>query len=306
MKCVNIFIIILLSSLLLAADSCFMSGQQKTVGRGVKLQVDPESELPSTFYQDTPFAVKARVSNYGLSEVQGYLCLQDTPSESYSGIPANDCQPVFLDPGLQSDGDIKPSQMELQFPSSGSYVYENLPSQLGEGLTMDSQISATFSYVTKTIALTKICIKAYNSASTDCKNKEIITDLQQADMPIEVRSVEKAVAVSKENTATIGLTIKFKKVEEGDIIDTSLNGGKVQITPTAQLVVMLGNVQLSCSPVEKGNFIRFTTGDEKVVQCIAKEAVTQDLINEPLIITLEYGFRRTAKLSPIQLTKEVI
>lgn len=307
MKYVNIFIIILLSSLLLAADGCLVSSDQgKVVGRGIKLELDPDGELPSTVYESNPFTIKARVSNYGLSPIEGYLCLSDTPSESYGGIRANDCQPVNLDQALQSEGDVKPSQMEFFFPSGGAYSYENLPSQLSQGLTMDTQISAEFSYVTKTIALSKICLKAFNSVSKDCTNKETITSIQQAQMPIEVTKIEKAVAVSKDNQAMIGLTVYIKQVEEGYIIDRSLNSGKTQISPTAKLTVTLGNVVLSCTPVEHGDIIRFTTGNEKMIQCTAKEQLSQDLINEPLIITIEYGFKKTARLNPIQLIKEVI
>jgi hypothetical protein len=125
-------------------------------------------------------------------------------------------------------------------------------------------------------------------------------------MPIEVTKIEKAVAVSKDNQAMIGLTVYIKQVEEGYIIDRSLNSGKTQISPTAKLTVTLGNVVLSCTPVEHGDIIRFTTGNEKMIQCTAKEQLSQDLINEPLIITIEYGFKKTARLNPIQLIKEVI
>jgi hypothetical protein len=126
-------------------------------------------------------------------------------------------------------------------------------------------------------------------------------------MPIVITKIEKVVYVTKDNQASIGLTVHMKKMEDGYIIDTqALNEGKTQLNPEVLFSISLVGVNLKCSPLEHGNLARFSTGDEKVVQCIGTEQLSQDLIGDPLIITLEYGFKKTSNVGPIELKKEVI
>jgi len=275
------------------------------VGRGVTMEF---TEYPSEVYEDQGFGLEIVVSNYGDQEVDGFVCISDTTSQTYMGIPSNECQPTYLPPALIQEGSVTPSQLPLLFPSSssGMYRYLNLPKEDGIQEIYTS-IAATFSYKTATIASTTICLENFNVDEPSCEKNEVIKNIKQQKMPIEVTEIEKVSYTSQDGTASISLIVHIKKMEKGDIIDPlKLQNSKQTMSPTIGFSINLAETIFKCQPLESGNKVKFMTGDETVVRCTGTKYLgDSEFINDPLIILLDYGFQVRESI-PIIIRKEVI
>ena len=179
----GIFILFLL--LLFACSGLNRTGSS---GKGVTVQF--VEVPPQELFENEPFSATVLISNYLVNEegIHGELCLRDTLSSSYEGIPDNACVPVNLPSALKSDkGTVNPTLEEISFPESASI---SPYTKLERGIDYTNiPIIADFKYEASTTAGAIACVKKPRAVSSTippgCGTKQNLA-VQQADMPLKI------------------------------------------------------------------------------------------------------------------------
>ena len=101
-------------------------GNGTSTGKGTTIEFF-KSQPPSEIYEDGTFKVGIKVVNSADYDINGLLCVFDTPSDSFGGIPERPCEPISVNKGEQEKNKIIPAILTTYFPSEeGTYSYNNL------------------------------------------------------------------------------------------------------------------------------------------------------------------------------------
>lgn len=270
-----------------------------STGKGIKLEF---IEYPKTDLTDNePFRIKMLVSNYGNSPLEGFLCLIDSPSSRYEGIPIDQsasCVDVHLSQAEEiSDGKYSPSKQDYSFPPGGFYSYKNIE----KGTTQTSTITSIFKYVADSKATTPICAQTLSAnpklLPKSCENEQTISDIKQPDFPLKITKIEKSVSPISPTESLLKLKIYIQNTEDGQVIpkdtifeQTSTYKPEVEFEPR-----ILGNpAAFTCTPLKEGKFE--LRESEKIINCRATLNIAQGYLDDILELELNYGFEKIMSL----------
>jgi len=299
--------VILTVLVLFLLTACFGPAPQEEAGRDVSLEFTkfPDYDI----YEFTPFQIGVKITNDVPQDVNGYLCLNDLAPNHYGGIPSTgNCQSVYI-PAAQflSDNELHSEEVEFYFPSTGiTYEYSNIPDEFISTET----IFAKLNYEVTTISQAQICIidpfLEQSIQDLPCKASELLSDVQQSDMPIEVLKIEPHILPTQGNMAQIMLKIYVGIVEEGYLIDyKNLAEGKPSKSAGVDTIVSIGgHTVMECKPLENGKLM-FGTKDERVITCITTTPILEEAYTDVVLIQFHYGFQKEIHNS-LTLNKEVI
>lgn len=278
------------------------SGSKVSAGEGIKLEIIeyPKGEL----FDAEPFSLKTRITNYNTEPVEGLLCVHDTPPDRMGGIPSSSCKDIYVAASITgSGGDVSPSVEEFQFPTDqGAYAYQNIP----KDITTTSIIFSSLTYSVKQKAIAGICIRNPSISAEKIKEKLGVScddstspSIQQPKLPLIVSKIEKDQTSAGPNNVNVRLRIYVKQDEEGQIIASSqvLEENPSLKQTVAFSVELASGTKFNCNPAKTLEFNQY----EKVINCFASININQEAITDTIIVNLDYGFRMTTKLSPIDL-----
>lgn len=252
-----------------------------------------------TLYEGDEFQVGVDFTNYAKRQIEGQLCISDSPADTYGGIPNRECEDVILE---SAEG--TPSKYEANFPTL--YSYNNLQ----EDLSMSTIIIATFKYLGETSASPQVCIKRDRDikvpSNIPCSDSETISGskLATTNAPIAINSIKKSVAYLGKDSIRLMLEIEIKKISDGDIIDKDLSSEDVpeeQFVDFSASFLGLESAAFRCTGIENGQIS--LKESPKIVRCSAPITMNQDYYFDPLIIKLDYGFKKTVSTGTIKLIK---
>ena len=298
------FIFLLVPILFIAA--CLQTGQQQA-GEGITFDFLKNQPPIDNIYENQNFRVGLELKNYGPRDTRAYICVYDTVSDFFSGIPSNVCEQLTLTKAEKSGENIFPEVKQVYFPSSSqTYFYKSVT----KGMTTNIITEVSYQYQTK--ATSQICIKKDASIETpnvpcDISSQE---DLKQDPAPITVTNLRKDVFPLSNNQVQLLLTLDLQKQADGDVIDKKLLGASSfkQEDVETQLIDIGVNLRgitskFECNP-NRGGRIVFKE-NQKPIKCEATINLKEDYIVNPVEITLDYGFKtlKSAGLIPL-ISKE--
>lgn len=302
MKKIGLVILMLFISSCTLPNLPFGGGQIISTGKGVKLEfLDyPKGQLD----ENEPFALYLRITNNSPEPVEGTLCLYDTPSERFGGIPAEECQDVSLEPAIEMTDFFEAQQDDYYFPSKGgTYFYKNLHTDLKQ----TTSISVMLRYTIKTTSAASVCILKPRITTEDypsgCAKDYTITSIKQPSTPIQVTKIEKQSSSIGEDQVKLIFTIYLEQKEDGILLNKEDIYEIVSSKPMIEFSAGFYNgPNFKCTPVVNGK-IDFRE-KQKVIKCATIYNLNQDFIEEPLVIEFNYGFQKTASIPEIELKAE--
>ena len=298
-------ILLILGLFLISACTLPFFGQtQPSAGEGLKIEF---TTFPSTLYENTPFQVGVKITNFVKSDVKGYLCITDYGDPaSYGGITEGQCTNAFIPSAYDvSAGTLESEEIEYSFPlTGGAFEYINLDKDFKTDVT----VAAIFNYDVITTAQTNICVRNPLLSSSikeiPCEIKEKISSISQPDMPIEVAQIDKNIMGTADNQAKLVLAIFLKKVQDGYIIDyKNLEAGMPSKDSAIDVDIRFGKEKMLCKPLDQGK-LKFMNKDERVLTCELNIPLHQEFLQQPLFINLHYGYQMLIN-GNVQVAKEV-
>ncbi len=275
-------------------------GGKQSAGKGIKMEL---TSFPRSLAANEPFSVSIRLTNYVKDVVQGNLCIFDSPSDRFGGVPQRECSTVNLQPlELTQDGKELPDQQEFNFPEAGTYSYHNLDPEITHG----SVITAILRYVTQTKASAPLCIKnpavRESSIPIPCPDEESLS-VKQPDTPIKVTSVKKSVSRISNTEVKLKIEMDVKQIDEGEIFsEEEVQDIGISKEKGIEFSADYGGIPLACSPVVQGKVD--LREKERVIKCNAIINVGQDFMSNNLVMTLRYGFQQSVSTAEIKLETE--
>ena len=244
------------------------------------------------------FQVGVALRNSMLNDVDGELCVYDSLSDRYGGIPSNECRSISLVAAENIDGKMIPAAEE-SFIFSG-YSYTNLQKDISQTTT----ISAILKYNVESVADTQLCLKRDAKVKASCVDNEVITKLNVNPSPVVVSKIEKNVLYGGGGNVGVNLNIYLKKIDDGGVIskDALFNTDEESKNEIDYAVGFVGGQRFDCNPAGKIIF----EGSEKIIRCRATVNIQQDYINDPFAVVLRYGFRKVITTGAINVRKEAI
>lgn len=302
-RAIQITFLILALTFLTSCDSIsnlnipFFSGPQQSIGKGIKVDIlqAPKSELT----QNEPFQFRMKVTNYNNQPVAGKLCLSALYIVPSDPLPSNDCKEVNLVAAEKgSDNKVIESTEEYYFPSdSATYQYNHIrndvPQSAGFQANFRSEVSQKVS--------APLCIKLASSKQ-NCAESESLR-LTQTELPIKISSIQKETSPVGNNQISLKLIITLDQNQEGQIISKeSVMADKIVFKPTVSMkpeFTGTSNVVFNCPGLEDWKFDM--KANEKVIKCFATLGLNQEMIQENLVLNLDYGFSQNIMLPTVQL-----
>ena len=248
------------------------------------------------------FQVGVALRNSMLNDVDGELCVYDSLSDRYGGIPSNECRSISLVAAENIDGKITPAAEEnFIFPGDvNSYSYTNLQKDISQ----TTVISAILKYNVEAVADTQLCLKRDAKVKASCIDNEVITKLNVNPSPVVVSKIEKNVLYGGGGNVGVNLNIYLKKIDDGEVIskDALFNPSEESKSEIDYAVGFVGGQIFECTPAGRIIF----EGSEKIIRCRATVNIQQDYINDPFAVVLRYGFRKVITTGAINVRKEAI
>ncbi|HLD10987.1 MAG TPA: hypothetical protein VJB89_02810 [Candidatus Nanoarchaeia archaeon] len=288
--------------LLCFLSACLNQVTPVTEGKDINLAIVdyPTGELYTNIDE---FRLEVEVENRAKNPVQGLLCISDSLSDNFGGIPSGDCQDVMLEKAEEIEGEIYPQKTTFFFPrgSKASYKYTQIPQ---EEISESISISSSFQYELTTIASTKVCLKnpllKEDEISLSCPKEIIISDIKQDQTPLMIDSIEQTINTISNSEVKLNLKIKILQEEPGILL--SYNQPYYQeieeLYPLIGFKVLLDNQDVFNCIGLKGNSVEIKES-ETVIKCSSTIPVTQDFIEKRLDIHLGYSFK--LRTEPIQI-----
>lgn len=281
-------------------ENLFGGGGKQSAGKGIRMEL---TSFPRTLEANEPFSLSIRLTNYVKDLVQGNLCVFDSPSDRFGGIPQRECASITLQPiELTQDGKQLPDQQDINFPTGGTYSYHSLDPEITHG----SVITAIFRYITQTKANAPMCIKnpmvKSSSVPIPCPDEESLS-IKQPDTPIKVSSVKKSVSRISDSEVKLRIEMNINQVDEGEIFSQEeVQEIGLSKDKGIEFSADYGGIPLSCTPIVQGKVD--LREKERVIKCNAIINVGQDFISNNLVITLRYGFQQSISTPEIKLETE--
>lgn len=304
MRCNLIFPVLIVLVLFLSAcnggggfdfSSFGFGGSSTPSGSGVNIKFVEAPKSGEVFSEGDTFSILLKLENGipGINGVAGNICLRDGTTDTYGGIPSNNCRPINLRPADISNSKIFPSVDEARFPETGFYSYKNLDPQL----SLDNQIYADFNYNLETNAIGTICIARPHSTSSaipsGCSDDQTLSLSQPSGVPI---SADVKVSKSRvdENNIRLTLLITLRNTLQGHILRPgNLESPSSNEYPEIGFDGFISQFPIDCSSIRNG-YVEFRQSEnEKVIKCTASINLPQDYLQVPLSLKLRYGYTDT-------------
>ncbi len=262
-------------------------------GRGTTIEF-LKNQPPSTIYEDQTFQVGIQITNSADYDINGLLCVFDTPSDSFGGIPERPCEPIIVDKGEQEKNKIIPSTLITYLPSKGGVSYTNLV-----GSRINSNIVASLEYSNEDTIRIETCLKRDPSIETKdvkCNSDTTITKIPTKG-PVTITKIEQSVVPEAGNQRVI-LDISLSNTVAGQVINSENVGNEIEQEENL-LDINIGFLgttsSFTCRPVKDGR-IEFNR-NERVINCNSIISMNQDYYTDTLVIKLGYGYRITKTVS---------
>lgn len=253
------------------------------------LKMPPLNKIP----EGQEFQVGIEVTNYGLSDATGEICVFDSLSSSYEGIPPkqNTCVGFNMDAAEKSTvgSKIIPSSEKFFFPGERSYyVYKNLISDT------KTRIESEIRYDYETRFNSQICVSKKEDDS--CNFRAIEMDDSIKFVPITISSIKKDVLPTPTgyDDVKLILEIHIRNVGGGKIYDEY--GDKKQFFDMNLNLESASSI--NCRPRKEGRFFLEDNG-EVVITCDVTSSFSGEYIDDPLEIVLNYPYKISQKTSEI-------
>lgn len=282
-------LLIILTVLIIAG--CSLGGQQVSSGRDIKVTL---TDLPQEkIYEGEQFSMEAEVENRGVEELSGQLCVQDTPSERFGGIPDEECRLIRLDAAQTIDEE---PQAEVATELFGPYSYQDLQKDIAQSTTL----SAKFTYDLTTTAGTQLCTKnpaiKEEDLPIDCPKEETIRDITQRKTPIEVTEIKKQTMRIDEQTAKLILDITLEQTEDGKVIAQGTEKPQIEFEVAYTQPLICRNIASNAIEWDNKKFIAHCETELPFQE--------REFIQDPLTIRLSYSFEKRIASAAIELRKE--
>ena len=312
----KIKIILLLIAIVILLSACasvsqytdfFSSGSSSGSGKGFMVSFTQAPESGSKLSQFDTFSVVLDLSNYMVSQdpVFAKVCLSDSTSDSYSGIPSNECREVTVSQAEQVNKNFFPGKEQIRFPSQGFYKYEKL-----DRLSVDNQIFANVFYKAKTEAGSIACVSIPNlkNAPKNCIGQSRL-NVQQQESPLKVSNILVTPNAIGENEVKLNIEITLSKERDTEVykpsnslgsVNSQNEGARIEVTTRSSSTID----PVSCRGVSQ-NIIDFKKDqNEKVIKCSTSIRLSQEFDNIPIIIDLEYQVHKIIEGPKFTLKRE--
>jgi len=278
-------------------------GSSVSGGSGIFVKFIDAPNNGETFVDGDTFSVVLSVENGipGKNGLTGNICLRDGTTDTYGGIPSNNCRTISLRPADVTSTSIVPTQGEYRFPESGFYSYHSIDNLL----TLDNQIYADFNYDLETIAVGNICVSRPRSNSKSipagCGDKQNVILNQPSGIPLTVTvSVDKSRVSDNEIRLRFDITLRNSK--QGQILSSgSFLSGQSEILPEIGFEGFVNQMPISCTSIGSGRLEFRQDQNEKVIKCTSSIILDQDYVQVPFTLRLRYGYLETVLGPKIKL-----
>lgn len=279
-------------------QTSFGFGKEGPVGgKGVILKFIEAPDNNEEINEGYPFGIKIQIENNVVNEqgLRGEICLRDSLSSNYGGIPENECKSVNLPSATKVEKKFYPA---IEVYSFGPYSYKNLE----ESLTQDAIIFADVKYEVQTTAGSNVCAKRPAAQSSvipaNCGEKQN-PQVQQTDLPLKISKLTTK-SSSFDSEARIDLEIQLLKTTEGQVI-SRLGTQSPSSAAEIDFQVLINEVQATCN---QGNRIELRQNEnEKIIKCFSQISLNQDFLEAPIRIKMGYGFIQSIPGRTIKLIK---
>ncbi|MAG50918.1 hypothetical protein CL621_04775 [archaeon] len=253
------------------------------------LKMPPLDKMP----EGQEFQVGIKVTNYGLSDAIGEICVFDSLSSNYDGIPSkqNTCVGFNMDAAEKSTvgSKIIPTSERFFFPGERSYyVYKNLISDT------KTKIESEIRYDYKTKFNSQICIS--KKEDDPCNSRVIGMDESVKFAPLDISSIKKDILPTPIGYDDVKLIL--------EIHIRNVGGGKIynEYDSKKQFfdidVVLESGSSINCNPKKEGRFFLEDNG-EVIVTCDITSSFSGEYIDDPLEIVLSYPYKISQKTGEI-------
>lgn len=297
----KIKLIILISVILLVSAACTMPGGSS----GGKAQANVmeinflTSQPPTELYEDQQFRVGLNVKNYDTKQKDVMICVYDTLSDYFSGIPADDCRPTKIEAAEISGDNILPFDERVYYPSRDEfYTYENIEKD------MSSIIFADIYYKHKTKASANICLKrdleTQTGVNCEATSKETV---ENSNGPVQVSNLVKTIYPMDNNKIKLILKFDVSNTGSGKVSTREAARSKENIESFVTVKIDLAGItdEFKCAETTKGKFELKL--NQKTIKCEADINIEQEYIVNPVEITLDYEYTTQISSSSIKLIK---
>ncbi len=282
----------------------FFSGRSEAVGgKGIMLKfIDAPDEGYEMTERDV-FNLGIEIENHvpGQRGLSGEVCVRDTLTSTYSGIPENECLSVELPPATDIEGRITPSIDLFKF---GPYQYQNLEVSYSQPAT----IFADFKYELESLSFSSVCLKRQGAESqnipSNCGKKQDLK-VQQTDLPVKISRLTTRTS-SSETSSILSMEILLSKtksgqlVSSGDILGQQASAGYALV----DFEVLVNRQPVQCS-LAANNRIEFRQNEnEKLIKCTVTLPLEGEHFDAPIRIKMGYGFIQTIRGPTVSLRKE--
>jgi len=246
------------------------------------------------------FTVGVTLTNNIPRDVDCELCVSDTPSDNFGGIPGSDCRDIDIKSAQLINEEIIPEMKEVYFPGGdNTYSYNNLP--FGADTT-EIRATLTYNIVSRTSAF--ICLikdPTIEIPGVECDYQESFSynDLKRDYAPVSVDRVEKSIVPEGTKNRLI-LDITLKKNQQGDIVSGSYSNDENMLVLDVNLAGT--DADFICTPT-KGDKVKMDESS-KEVKCVSTFKMDQDYYEDSLDISLSYTYRTVINTGSIDLNKK--
>ena len=295
--------ILFLVSACSVTDRFFNNSAGSSSGKGIVLTIKEAPKQGSTLTENDNFAVVVDVASYVKSDrtINGRLCIRDSSSGAYGGIPSSQCINVDLEPPDEAEGKLFALPERIRFPSQGFYYYKDL-----RQLPVDNQILLDFYYelLTESGAVACIAMPNVENVPSNCKGSQALS-VHGQDAPVEVTSIAVTPNTISINEVNLKIDITLRKTEEGTLYPPgkALSGGS---SPGERIkfAAFANRQALNCQSSSSG-FVEFRQDQkEKIIKCTSSLKLQQEFENLPVEVVLEYGFKKIHEGPQFKMKKE--
>ncbi len=298
-------LILFLSVMLLLYACTGGAGTGSTGGIDIKFTEVPEKEV----YEGEEIFATILITNSLVNEggIQGILCLRDTLSDNYGGIPDNACADVNLPPATRTDGGVSPYVMEINFPEvSPISPYRGIEREISKSY-QNLPIIADFKYSVETTAGAVVCIKLPGAVSPnipkDCGTKQTLS-VQQPSMPLKISKLTVTPSRRGSNNVLLNIEMTISKSKQGLLLSSGEISGGVPAVASVSLDVLANQDSAGCQQVSNGRISIRSNENEKVIKCaLSINDLSQDYINVPITVRMKYGFAESVVGTTISILK---
>ncbi len=268
----------------------FVSGKGLTPG--FLVEMPPLDKI----YEGQEFQVGVKVTNHGLSDASGEICVSDGLSSYYGGIPSkqNTCIGFNIDSAERSTTGQKiiPSVEKFFFPGDRSYyIYTGLISDTTTGI--ESEIR----YDYQTTFDSQVCIS--KKEDDPCNSAAIKIDDSVRSAPITITKINKDVLPTPPGLDEVKfiLEIYVSNSGGGKIYDEWFDS-KDQFFDMDITLESAGSI--NCNPKKEGKFFLEDNG-RVIITCEIISSFDGDYINDPFGIVLSYPYKISQETKKITI-----